>query len=86
MPALHLLANPEAARTCLLAASDGDAVLLIGDGVFAPRIAGRSGIRFGVLKDDAASRGLEPTAGLEVLTYDGFVEWVANFAKTVTWR
>lgn len=85
MSTLHVLANPDAAQTCLDAAADGDAVLLVGDGVFAHRIAGRPGIRLGVLKDDVMSRGLEP-AGLEVLSYDGFVEWAADFGKTVTWR
>ena len=84
--ALHLVSNPAAADSCLAAAAEGDAVLLVGDGVFAHRITAKAGIRFGVLEDDAASRGLEPPPGLEVLTYDAFVEWAANFAKTVTWR
>lgn len=86
MPVLHVVSNPDAVDSCLAAAADGDAVLFVGDGVFAQRRAGRSGIRFGVLGDDAASRGLEPPAGLAVLTYEGFVEWVAGCAKTVTWR
>ena len=86
MLALHVVSNPDAAPSCLAAAADGDAVLFVGDGVFAQRCAGRPGIRFGVLEEDAASRGLSAQAGLEALTYEGFVEWVASCAKTVTWR
>ncbi len=86
MPVLHVVSNPDALDSCLAAAADGDAVLFVGDGVFAQCRTGRSGIRFGVLEDDAASRGLAPAAGLAVLTYEGFVEWVASCAKTVTWR
>lgn len=86
MAILHVLANPEAAQSCISAASDGDAVLLVGDGAFAHDIAQPPGIRFGVLEEDTASRGLEPPATLEALTYAGFVDWVAEFSKTVTWR
>ena len=86
MAILHVLSNPDAAEACLSAASEGDAVLLVGDGAFAHDIAQRPGIRFGVLEDDVASRGLEPAAALEALTYAGFVDWVAEFPKSVTWR
>lgn len=86
MSVLHLLSSPEAAESCLAAAAEGDAVLLVGDGVFAHRISEHAGMRFGVLRDDAARRGLEPPAGVEALGYGDFVEWVAAFAKSVTWR
>ena len=33
-----------------------------------------------------ASRGLEPSTALETLTYTDFVEWVAAYSKSVTWR
>ena len=86
MAILHVLSNPEAAESCLSAASEGDAVLLVGDGAFAHDIAQRPGIRFGVLKEDMANRGLGGSAALEALTYAGFVDWVAEFPKSVTWR
>ena len=86
MAILHVLSNPAATESCLAAAGDGDAVLLVGDGVFAHDIARPSGIRFGVLEEDMASRGLEHSAALEALTYAGFVDWAAEFPKTVTWR
>lgn len=86
MAILHVLSNPDAVESCLAAASDGDAVLLVGDGAFAQDIAQPPGIRFGVLQEDAASRGLEPSGALEALTYAGFVDWAVEFSKTVTWR
>lgn len=86
MPILHVLSNPAAAESCLAAASDGDAVLLVGDGTFAHAIAQRPGIRFGVLEEDMASRGLAAATALEALTYAGFVDWVTEFPKSVTWR
>ena len=86
MAILHVLSNPDAAGSCLSAACDGDAVLLVGDGAYAYAVAQPPGVRFGVLEEDMASRGLQPSAGLEALTYAGFVEWVAHYSKSVTWR
>ena len=86
MAILHVLSNPEAAESCLCAASEGDAVLLVGDGAYAHDIARRPGIRFGILEADMAIRGLEPSAALEALSYAGFVDWVAEFPKSATWR
>ena len=86
MGILHVVSNPAAVESCLAAVSDGDAVLLVGDGAFAQDIARHPGIRFGVLAEDTVRRGLEPSAALEALTYAGFVEWAAEFPKSVTWR
>lgn len=83
---LHVVSNPAAVASCLAAAGEDDAVLLVGDGVFAHGVAEGSGIRVGVLADDTASRGLRPSTGLESLSYGDFVEWVVKFPKTVTWR
>lgn len=86
MSVLHLLTSPEAVDSCLAAAVDGDAVLLVGDGVFAHRQAKAPKVRFGILAEDAEARGVEPGSMVELLDYDGFVEWVAAFPKSVTWR
>lgn len=86
MGILHVLSNPDAVESCLAAACDGDAVLLVGDGAFAHDLAQGPGIRFGVLEEDMASRGLQPSVTLEALGYAGFVEWVADYSKSVTWR
>ncbi|MYA18007.1 MAG: sulfurtransferase complex subunit TusB [Gammaproteobacteria bacterium] len=86
MSVLHLLAGPEAVDACLAAAAEGDAVLLIGDGVFAYHRAEAPKVRFGILAEDAEARGVEPGSMVELLDYDGFVEWVAAFPKSVTWR
>ena len=86
MAILHVLSNPDAVSPCLCAARDGDAVLLVGDGVYAHDVAQRPGVRIGVLEEDMVHRGLAPSAALEALTYGGFVEWVAGYSKSVTWR
>ena len=86
MSVLHVVSNPEAACACLSAACARDAVLLVGDGVFAHQFVAEAGVRLGVLDDDIASRGLKPSADVEVLSFGGFVEWVTEFSKTVTWR
>lgn len=88
--ALHLVSNPEAVESCLALVDEGDAVLFVGDGVYAQRRAENAhhcgAVRFGVLGEDAEARGVAPAGVVEVLTYDGFVEWVAAFPRTVTWR
>ena len=86
MAILHVLSNPQAAESCLSTAGNGDAVLLVGDGTFVHHIAQPPGIRFGVLEEDMAGRGLEPSSAVEALTYADFVEWVATYSKSVTWR
>ena len=86
MSVLHLLTSPEAVDSCLAAVAKGDAVLLVGDGVFAHHQAEAPNVRFGILEEDAKARGIEPGALVELLDYDGFVEWVAAFPKSVTWR
>ena len=86
MSVLHVLASPEAAESCLAAAAPGDAVLLVGDGVFAHDVAEHAGIRFGLLRDDAISRGLDLPTGVQALGYGEFVDWVVASGKTVTWR
>ena len=80
------MSNPESVESCLAATAEGDSVLLVGDGVFAQHRAECAGIRFGILGDDAATRGLKPLGAFEALSYRGFVEWVVNASKTVTWR
>ena len=83
MATLHLLANPAAASACIAAAAPGDAVLLLGDGVFA---AARlpTAMRVGALEEDAAQRG-ERLHGAEALTDADFVDWVVGHDRSVTW-
>ena len=87
MAVLHLLANPAAAESCLAVATPSDAVLLLGDGVFAteqlstnPRI----GLRIGALREDATARGVA-LHGIEALSDADFVDWVVANDRSVTW-
>lgn len=83
MAVLHLLANPAAASACVAAAGPGDAVLLLGDGIFAAaRLT--TELRVGALQEDAAQRG-EGLQRAEALTDADFVDWVIGHDHSVTW-
>ena len=85
MAVLHLLANPDARASCLALAAAEDSLLLIGDGVFAlPAVAGAA-IRLGVLRDDAAERGVAVPDAVQELSYDDFVSWVVACERSITW-
>lgn len=87
MAVLHLLANPDAAASCVAAADGKDSLLLLGDGVFA--LATMDGQGFdatvGVLLPDAESRGVAVSPWAERLTYADFVAWVVACQHSVTW-
>ena len=84
MATLHLLSNPDAAASCLAAMAGGDALLLLGEGVFAlSRVT--SAARLGVLGDDLASRGIVPPPGIEPLSQADLVNWVVACERSVTW-
>lgn len=80
---------------CCETLQDGDALLLIGEGVraawpdstFALRLAGLSPrIAIHVLTDDASARGLEDSALRCVATdYPGFVALACAHARSVSW-
>ena len=85
MATLHLVSNPDAAASCLAAKADDDAVLLIGDGVFAlARLAGTPSVA--ALRDDAASRGMAAPDEVRLLSQGDFVDWVVAHDRSVTWR
>lgn len=86
MAALHLLSNPRAAASCLAVAAGDDAVLFLGDGVFALTALGRSAAPIGVLRDDAASRGVAVPDHVRPMSQADFVDWVVAFDTSVTWR
>ena len=85
MAVLHLLSNPSAAAACLAVVATGDALLLLGDGVFAHADVAASTAQLGVLRDDAAARGVTPGADIQQLTQAEFVNWVVAFEASVTW-
>ncbi len=84
-------------ESCLDHALEGDAVLLIEDGVYAAvkdtaasqRIKSRTGkVAFYVLGPDLAARGLGNgllAEGVEVVDYGGFVDLVAGHEVAQAW-
>ena len=86
MATLHLVSNPNAAASCLALATDDDAVLFLGDGVFALSARGNSSPPIGVLDDDAASRGVAVPDDVRRISQADFVDWVVAFDRSVTWR
>ena len=85
MAVLHLLSNPSAGASCLAVVATGDALLLLGDGVFAHADVAASTARLGVLRDDAAARGVSVAADIQELSQAEFVDWVVAFETSVTW-
>lgn len=86
MATLHLVANPSAAPSCLATAADDDAVLFLGDGVFALTAIADPSRGIGVLDDDALSRGVTVPDHVRRMSQADFVDWVVAFDTSVTWR
>ncbi len=88
MATLHLVTRPAALAACLAVAADGDAVLLIHDGVYAgvPALAPQRPLH--ALKPDVRGRGLEVRLSERVAVIDdaGFVALVETHQPVVTWR
>ena len=87
----------ETLLSCLNHCSDGDAVLLIEDGVYgalagsrvADTVQAKAGsVALYVLGPDADARGLAADKRLQavqMVDYDGFVDLVANHDRTQAW-
>lgn len=87
MSVLHLVCRPESLGPCLGQIADGDAVLLLGDGVFAARDARFDTVAVPVaaLGEDAAARGVALAPPVEAADYDTFVALVVAHASSITW-
>ncbi len=101
MATLHTVnKSPFATQTllsCLGHAQDGDAILMIEDGVYgglagtslSDAVAARAGaVRIHVLAEDLAARGLDAgrlIEGVAPVGYDGFVDLVAETDRTQSW-
>ncbi len=76
---------------CLNAATENDSILLIEDGVYWLSNSTQAipplpeGIRIFLLAEDIESRGLSPMQNTNTVDYNGFVELVTQFDKTVSW-
>jgi len=93
---LHTLSATPASPAfadCLLALAAGDALLLLGDGVYAaiPDSAARaalerSGAALYLLDCDAAAAGVPiEAAGISPIDIDGFVELTERFPRQMAW-
>ena len=85
MAILHLLANPNAAASCRAALAEGDALLLLDDGVFALPAMADADVDLGVLEADAARLDVPVPDAVHRLGYADFVAWVANYHHSATW-
>ncbi|WP_088328415.1 sulfurtransferase complex subunit TusB [Lacimicrobium sp. SS2-24] len=89
---LHILTQrpgSTAYKDCLSAINEGDALLLIEDGVYAgnTEVLSMASNRIYALKPDSLARGLdEPVHGITWIDYTGFVELTLKYTKTVTWK
>lgn len=85
MAILHLLANPNAVDSCRAALAEGDALLLLDDGVFALPGVADADVRLGVLDTDAVRLAVPIPENVARLRYADFVAWVAACDRSVTW-
>ncbi len=100
MGTLHLLNrspdNGDTLDACLRTATEGSAILLLGDGVLAALHPGKRealdrcgsrGIRVHVLQPDLEARGLGGQLPRNVIPVDhaGFVDLVASHERCVSW-
>jgi tRNA 2-thiouridine synthesizing protein B len=95
---LHILPvspwSGDAFERCCAALAAGDALLLLGDGVYAARAGASAAVALGiagavrihVLGEDCAARGLDVMcAGVIITDYPGFVALAAEHDRSVTW-
>lgn len=87
MSVVHLLSNASALNSCLQTIEQNDALLLLGDGVFAARDERlkRLSISISAINEDAISRGVELMSHVKSVNYDEFVELIVNHHSSVSW-
>ncbi len=83
-------------QSCIAHASEGSALLLYEDGVYAATkgtsvsdlVAGVAGVKLYVLGPDLKARGMQEERlidGVTVVDYTGFVDLAAEYDKVVAW-
>ena len=87
MSLLHVVNGPRGLDSCLAGVADGDAVLLLGDGVYAASDARLSDIDVPVvaIDEDVDARGVALGPSVDSVGYDGFVALVVAHDASVTW-
>ena len=86
MSVLHIVNRPAALPSCLLAAERSDAMLLLGDGVYAAGEARLAELPTVVaMAEDAAARGVSIAPPVAAASYADFVALAAQHDVSVTW-
>ena len=87
MSLLHVVSQPAALDSCLANVADGDALLLLGDGVYAAADArlATAGVPVAAIAEDAEGRGVPLAAPVSPVGYDAFVELVVTHDASVSW-
>ena len=83
---LHIISNPNASAPCTLHLLEDDAVILIGDGVYAitgNKLDGRVPVY--ALESDLLARGVLATSNVTPTKMSQFVALVVEHANSVTW-
>ncbi len=88
MATLHIVNAAAALDSCLPLVGDGDALLLIEDGVYAARRDLQVSASLYVLESDMEARGLPGRidTAFQIVDYDGFVQLVERYCPIVTWN
>ena len=84
MTTLHIINHPSALDDCLLTFSQGDAVLLIGDGAYLQNNNQCPSPAYS-LEADALARGLTEHGNFTFVNEDTFVDLVAEYHKSISW-
>ena len=84
MSALHLVFSPAGWRACEPRRASGDAIVLLGDGVYVSSQA-RAGDAH-VLEEDLTIRGLAAPADASLITYGDLVDLCAQHTPVVSWQ
>lgn len=89
---LNALPTSQAFADCLRAVAPGDALLLLGDGVYAAlpgtgawTTLGASGVALYVLLTDAEAAGVVPASPIETVDMDGFVALSEQYPRQQAW-
>ena len=83
---LHIISNPNAISDCTVHLVDNDAVVLIGDGVYA--VTGNNlkvSVPVYALESDLVARGILATSNVTTTKMSKFVALVVEHTSSVTW-
>lgn len=81
---LHLVFSRRGWHACRARLSEGDAIVLLGDGVYAADQVDASGVA--VLEQDLKIRGVKTAATHKLIDYPGMVELCTQHNPVVSWR